>query len=137
MKKYRRYQKFNQSKFPKHISPNKRDSNGNIIYYESLDSKGDIIKHYQEFDNLNRKISYNDTKGNSSNISYYGDTKIMKTENEIFIDEGIKASRITNYDKSGMITNKFITSGNIRYYQEFKRPYTKKTTYSPFEKIYQ
>ena len=31
---YRLYQRYNQSKFPKHVGPNRRDSNGNIIKYD-------------------------------------------------------------------------------------------------------
>ena len=62
-KNYKYYQKHYQSRYPKHIGPNKRDKNGNIIYYESLSSNGYIIQHFQEYDSLNRRISYRDSQG--------------------------------------------------------------------------
>ena len=93
------------------------------------------LKSYQNFDKLNRKVSYYDSEGNYSDITYYNNTTNIKSEKEIFIDKDHKALRTTNYDKNGIILNKTIISGNTRYYQEYKYPYTKKTTYSPFEKV--
>ena len=74
MKTYKSYQRYNQKINSKHIGSNKRDSNNNITYYESLSSYGSIIKHYQSFDNMNRKIHYEDSTGNINNIIYWGNT---------------------------------------------------------------
>ena len=135
-KNYRHYQRYNQSKFPKHVGPNRRDSNGNIIYYESLSSTGYIIQHYQEYDSLNRRTSYRDSQGTHSTFTYYGNTNTLKQEYEIFPDQGNKSLRITNYNRYGCIKDKSIVSGNTRFYQKYESPYTKTTTYSPYERIF-
>lgn len=135
MSKYGYWQKRNQYKTPKHVGPNKRDSNNNIIYYESLSKYGSVIKHYQEFDSLNRKITYNDSLGNFSKYTYYKDSNIVIKEEEIFFNDKIKSLRIINYDIHGCIMNKTIISGNNRSYQDFKYPKKNYSYISPYEKV--
>ena len=135
MKTYKSYQRYNQKVNSKHIGSNKRDSNNNIIYYESLSSYGSIIKHYQSFDNINRKIRYEDSTGNTNNITYWGNTNNIKQEYEIYINNGIKSLRIINYNRFGCINNKSIISGNYRYYQDYNNPNNNYEYYSPYYKI--
>lgn len=134
MKNYTTYQRYQQSKYPKHVGANKRDANDNIIYYESLSYYGFVIRHYQEYDNLNRRISYKDTEGNSSIYTYFRDTNTVIHEEEIYIDKGIKSLRISNYNRYGCIIDKTVISGNIRFYQNYENN-IQNTFYSPFERI--
>lgn len=135
MSKFGYWQRRNQYNTPKHIGPNRRDSNNNIIYYESLSNYGSVIKHYQEFDNLNRRIKYTDSQGNSSIFTYYRDTNIVIREDETFYDNKIKSSRVINYNRYGCIMNKTVVSGNTRFYQDFENPKRSYSYISPFEKV--
>lgn len=78
-------QNWRSIKFQPILNPSKYNKNGNCIYYETVSYEGHIIKHWKEYDKLNRVSTYKDlnTETNLQNTytySYNESTNYLKSE---------------------------------------------------------
>lgn len=119
------------------IGPNKRDSRGNIIYYESREGfkKQYILKHYQEFDEQNRKVKYYNSDNRTDLIHYNGD-KISYIDRYQYKKNTSRAtySKI-EFDKYGQVQKTYTYLDGTRTIEDHKTGLVETST-SPFIRIY-
>ena len=119
------------------LGSNKRDSRGNIIYYESREGfkKQYVLKHYQEFDEQNRKVKYYNSD-NRTDIYHYKNDKVD------YIDRYEYNKSTDNTSYSRIEYNKYGQINMINTYifgTKYTHDYNKSNivvTISPFIKQY-
>ena len=113
---YSKSQSYRRKRYNKKLNYPVYDLKGNTLYYESIDNSGNIIKHYQTYDRLNRRISYKDSNNNYSEYIDYGNHMRVTTE----------------YDIRGNIIKKLFYYDNYTLIQDYiNKPYDK-----PFYEYY-
>ena len=123
---YSKSQSYRRKRYNKKLNYPIYDLKGNTLYYESIDNSGNVIKHYQTYDRLNRRLSYKDNKNNYSEYSYYGITKQIHILYSEYIDYGNHMRVTIEYDIKGNIIKKLFYYDNYTLIQDYiNKPYDK------------